>query len=170
MKTSERRRAIVALLRSAQEPVAGSELAEQFGVSRQIIVQDITILRGSGVDILATNRGYIMQNSSMRERVFKVCHTTEQTEDELNCIIELGGAIVDVFVWHRVYGKIEAPLNIFSKLQVSQFIEGVRSGKSTELMNVTGGYHYHTVRAETDEVLERIEQALEARGYIATEN
>ena len=170
MKTSERRRSIVALLRSVQEPVSGGELAEQFGVSRQIIVQDITILRGSGVDILATNRGYIMPNSAMRERVFKVCHTTEQTEDELNCIVELGGAVVDVFVWHRVYGKIEAPLNIFSKLQVSQFIEGVRSGKSTELMNVTGGYHYHTVRAESDEILERIEQALEARGYIATEN
>ena len=111
-----------------------------------------------------------MPNSAMRERVFKVCHTTEQTEDELNCIVELGGAVVDVFVWHRVYGKIEAPLNIFSKLQVNQFIEGVRSGKSTELMNVTGGYHYHTVRAESDEILERIEQALEARGYIATEN
>ena len=61
-------------------------------------------------------------------------------------------------------------MNIFSKLQVKQFIEGVRSGKSTELMNVTGGYHYHTVCAETEEILDRIEQALEAHGYIAPEN
>ena len=132
-------------------------------------VQDITILRGSGFDILSTNRGYILQSSSMCERVFKVRHTTDQTEDELNCIIELGGAVVDVFVWHRVYGRIEAPLNIFSKLQIKQFIEGVRSGKSTELMNVTGGYHYHTVCAESEEILDRIGQVLEERGYIAQE-
>jgi transcriptional regulator of NAD metabolism len=52
---------------------------------------------------------------------------------------------------------------------VKQFIEGVRTGKSIELMNITGGYHYHTVRADTDECLEKINQALEARGYIAPE-
>ena len=170
MKAAERRQSIVSLLMSAKEPVSGSVLSERFGVSRQIIVQDITILRGSGFDILSTNRGYLLQSSSMCERVFKVRHTTDQTEDELNCIVDLGGAVVDVFVWHRVYGRIEAPLNIFSKLQVKQFLEGVRSGKSTELMNVTGGYHYHTVCAESEEILDRVGQALEARGYIAPEN
>ena len=170
MKAAERRQSIVSLLMSAKTPVSGGSLSERFGVSRQIIVQDITILRGSGYDILSTNRGYILQGLPMCERVFKVRHTTDQTEDELNCIIDLGGAIIDVFVWHRVYGRIAASLNIFSRLQVKQFIEGVRSGKSTELMNVTGGYHYHTVCAETEEILDRIEQALEAHGYIAPEN
>ena len=170
MKTAERRRSIIAFLRSEKSPVSGTVLSEQFGVSRQIIVQDITILRGSGYDILSTNRGYILQSSSAYERVFKLRHTTDHTEDELSCIVELGGSIVDVFVWHRVYGKIEAPLNIFSMRQVKQFIEGVRSGKSTELMHVTGGYHYHTVRAESEEILDRIEQALTERGYIATED
>lgn len=169
MKAAERRQAMVAFLMSAKEPVSGGALSEQFGVSRQIVVQDVAILRGSGFDILSTNRGYLLQSSSMCERVFKVRHTTDQTEDELNCIIELGGAVVDVFVWHRVYGRIEAPLNIFSKLQIKQFIEGVRSGKSTELMNVTGGYHYHTVRAENEAILDRIGQVLEERGYIAQE-
>ena len=59
-----------------------------------------------------------------------------------------GGTVVDVFVWHKVYGKMSAQLNIFSNLHVKQFIEGVRTGKSTELMNITGGYHYHTIRAD----------------------
>ena len=79
----------------------------------------------------------------------------------------LGKRCVDVFVWHKVYGKVEAKLNIFSRLHVKQFLEGVRIGKSTELMNITGGYHYHTVRGASEEVLNRIENGLEARGYIA---
>ena len=45
----------------------------------------------------------------------------------------------------------------------------VRSGKSTELMNVTGGYHYHTVRADSEAVLDRIEAELNRRGYIVPE-
>ena len=120
-----------------------------------------------GYDILSTHNGYIMQKSPLKERVLKLHHTTEQTEDELSLIVGLGGTVVDVFVWHKVYGKMEAKLNIFSSLQVKQFIEGVRTGKSSELMNITGGYHYHTIRAESKETLDRIENVLKERGYIA---
>jgi len=101
------------------------------------------------------------------ERVFKVFHTKEQTEDELKTIVESGGVVADVFVWHKVYGKISAQLNISSMHHVKQFIDGVRTGKSTELMNVTGGYHYHTVRAEKKEILDEIELKLEK--YIVPE-
>ena len=169
MKATERRRSMVALLMAEKKPVTGGALSERFGVSRQIIVQDIAVLNGSGYDILSTHRGYLLQKSPLHERVFKVYHTTEQTEDELNCVVELGGIVADVFVWHKVYGKIDAVLNIFSKLQIEQFLAGVRSGKSTELMNITGGYHYHTVRAETEEILDAIEQQLKVRGYIVPE-
>ena len=167
MKATERRNAIVNLLLSEQNAVSGSALSERFGVSRQIIVQDITVLKGSGYDILSTHSGYIMQKSPLKERVLKLHHTTEQTEDELSLIVGLGGTVVDVFVWHKVYGKMEAKLNIFSDLQVKQFIEGVRTGKSSELMNITGGYHYHTIRADSEEILDRIENVLRERGYIA---
>ena len=167
MKVTERRKAIVNLLLSAGEPVSGSDLAQRFGVSRQIIVQDITVLKGTGYEILSTNQGYVMQKSPLKERVFKVRHTVEETEDELSCIVGLGGTVVDVFVWHKVYGKIEAGLNIFSPLHIKQFLEGVRTGQSIELMQVTGGYHYHTVRADNEAVLDRIEAALSERNYIA---
>ena len=167
MQAAERRNAIVNLLLSEQDAVSGGTLSERFGVSRQIIVQDITVLKGSGYDILSTHSGYIMQKSPLKERVLKLHHTTEQTEDELSLIVELGGTVVDVFVWHKVYGKMEAKLNIFSCLQVKQFIEGVRTGKSSELMNITGGYHYHTIRAESEEIIDEIENALKERGYIA---
>ena len=169
MKAADRRKAIVNLLLSSNEAISGGKLSEEFGVSRQIIVQDITVLKGTGYDILSTHNGYIIQKSPLKERVFKVYHTTEETEDELTTIVNLGGTVVDVFVWHKVYGKMTAPLNIFSNLHIKQFIEGVRSGKSTELMNITGGYHYHTVRAESEEVLDRIEQTLTNKNYIAPE-
>lgn len=169
MKVQERRKSIVNLLLSEDRPLSGGELSEKCGVSRQIIVQDISVLKGLGYDILSTHNGYILQKSPLKERVFKVKHSTEETEDELNIIIDLGGTVVDVFVWHKVYGKVSAPLNIFSHLQVKQFIEGVRTGKSTELMNITGGYHYHTVRAEKEEILDRIEAALNRKGFIAPE-
>ena len=169
MKATERRKAIVNCLMAEQNPISGGSLAAQFGVSRQIIVQDITVLRSSGYEILSTHSGYLLQKSPLVERVFKVYHTREETEDELSCIINLGGTVVDVFVWHKVYGRITAPLNIFSSHQVKQFIEGVRTGKSSELMNVTGGYHYHTVRADSESILNRIENALRAKNYIVPE-
>ena len=169
MKAADRRKAIVNLLLSSNEAISGGKLSEEFGVSRQIIVQDITVLKGTGYDILSTHNGYIIQKSPLKERVFKVYHTTEETEDELTTIVNLGGTVVDVFVWHKVYGKMTAPLNIFSNLHIKQFIEGVRSGKSSELMNITGGYHYHTVRAESVNILDKIEAALRKCGFIVPE-
>ena len=167
MKSDERRKSIVNLLVSEHKPVSGSELSDKFGVSRQIIVRDISILKEQGFEILASSSGYIMQKSPYKERVFKVFHTTEQTEDELKIIVDLGGIIADVFVWHKAYGKMEAKLNISSRSQIEQFIECVRTGKSVELMHVTGGYHYHTVRSESEELLDRIELALKEKNYIA---
>lgn len=169
MKADERRKAIANLLTTEQKAVSGAALSAEFGVSRQIIVQDITALRSSGYDIISTHNGYLIQKTPLKERVFKVYHTTERTEEELNLIVDLGGTVVDVFVWHKVYGKIEATLNIFSRMHVKQFLEGVRMGQSTELMHITGGYHYHTVRADNEAVLDLIEAALREKNYIVPE-
>ena len=169
MKTAERRKAIANHLLSQDSAVPGAALSELFGVSRQIIVQDISVLKAEGYDILSTHKGYVLRSSPLAERVIKTFHTSNETEDELNCIVDLGGTVVDVFVWHKVYGKITAPLNIFSRLHIKQFLEGVRSGKSTELMSITGGYHYHTVRADSEDILDRIENALAEKGYIVPE-
>ena len=169
MKASQRRQEIINLLLSAKEPISGASLAERFSISRQIMVSDISVIKASGFEILSTHYGYVMQKSPLCERVFKVKHTTDETEDELMTIVSLGGTVVDVFVWPKVYGRVQAQLNIFSPLHVKQFIEGVRSGKSSELMNITGGYHYHTVRAESEDVLESIFEALNNKGYIAPE-
>ena len=167
MKADQRRKEIASYMMSAQNAVPGGKLSEKFGVSRQIIVQDISALKEAGYEILSTHSGYVMQTTPHCERVFKLFHTKDQTEDELNTIIDFGGIVADVFVWHKVYGKMTAPLNISSRLHIAQFLEGVRTGKSSELMNITGGYHYHTVRAESEQILDNIEHALNAKNYIA---
>ena len=156
MKAPERRKAIINALITEQKPISGGRFSKELGVSRQIIVQDVSILKAEGYDIISTHYGYLLHSTPLCERVFKLHHSTENTEEELCTIVDLGGTIVDVFVWHKVYGKVSAPLNIFSRLQVKQFLEGVRTGKSTELMNITGGYHYHTVRADSEAILDSI--------------
>ena len=169
MKAEQRRKEIANFMMSAQGAISGGALSQQFGVSRQIIVGDISALKSLGYEILSTHTGYIMQKTPLTEKVFKVFHTKEQTEDELSAIISLGGTVVDVFVRHKVYGKMVAPLNISSEYHIKQFIDGVRTGKSSELMNITGGYHYHTVRAESIDILNLIEQELIRKGFIVPE-
>ncbi len=169
MKAEQRRKEIINIMMSAQKAISGGQLSEKLGVSRQIIVQDIAALKADGYKILSTHNGYVMQTTPFYERVFKVFHTREQTENELTTIIDFGGTVADVFVWHKVYGKMTAPLNISSRHHIARFLEGVRTGKSSELMNVTGGYHYHTVRAETEEILDKIEKILDSMNYIVPE-
>ena len=169
MKAEERRKAIAAALMAEQRPLTGGALSERFGVSRQIIVQDIAALKEAGYEIFSTHHGYLLQKTPLCERVFKVRHQKEETEDELTKIVSLGGTVVNVFVWHKVYGKIEGKLNIFSKRGIDQLIEGIKSGKSTELMHVTSGYHYHTVRADSESVLDKIGEELDRSGYIVPE-
>ncbi len=168
-KANERRKEIAQMLRTSDAAISGGQLSAMLGVSRQIIVQDISILKAEGYDIISTHHGYMMLASPLAERVFKLKHTAAQTEDKLNCIVDNGGTVADVFVWHKVYGRVCAKLNISSRYHVKQFIEGVRSGKSTELMNITGGYHYHTVLAQNEDVLDIIEQVLDGKGYLVPE-
>ncbi len=169
-KNEDRKKQIVSIISSADSPVSGGDLADLLGVSRQVIVHDITLLRAEGVDIISTHSGYVIKSSPHRERIFKVRHTSAETEDELRSIVTMGGTVADVFVWHKVYGKLAAVLNVFSERGISQYIDGIKSGSSSELMRITDGYHYHTVRAESTETLDRIEAMLREKGYLVQED
>lgn len=169
MKGTERRTEIIRRISSSEKPVSGTDLAAEYGVSRQVIVQDIALLRATGCQIISTNRGYLVETDRPR-RVFKVSHTAEQMEDELNAVVDLGGTVVNVFVWHRVYGKVTGDLDISSRRKVRKFLEGIWESRSAPLMNITSGYHYHTVEAPDEETLELIGQELSARGYLLPED
>ena len=107
MLTGEQRREeILNSIRLSEVPLSGKTLAGKYDVSRQVIVQDIALIRASGVDVISTNRGYVISNEKVFSRVFKVKHTDEEVEDELFTIIDLGGKIKNVMINHRVYGHI----------------------------------------------------------------
>lgn len=166
MTGQERRKAIVRQIKQSDVPVSGKKLAEDYHVSRQVIVQDIALIRAAGHDILSTNRGYILQEPYHVSRVFKVKHTDEQLEEELISIVDLGGSIKNVMVNHRVYGHMEAELNITSRRKIMRFLDDIKSGKSSPLKNITSDYHYHTVEADNEETLDMIEEMLAQKGYL----
>ncbi len=163
MSGEERRKAI--LNRLGGEPVSAARLAEAFGVSRQVIVQDVALLRAEGIPVLSTSRGYIRAGGGRATRVFKVRHGDDEVLDELQLIVDAGGRVEDVYVWHKVYGKVRAEMGISSRREAEAFVQKIRSGVSAPLKNITGGYHYHTVSAESEGVLNAIEESLRARGF-----
>ena len=170
MNGAERRGAIVRELHEAMRPVSGRALAQAVGVSRQVVVQDIALLRADGHDIVATSRGYVLREAdgaTVPTRLIKVHHTLDELGDELNTIVDLGGTVLNVMVNHRVYGAITADLDVRSRRDVERYLEGIRSGKSFPLMTVTSGYHFHRIAADSEEALDEIEAALAAKGYLA---
>lgn len=166
MTGADRRQDIIKTIEQAKKPVPAKKLAADHGVSRQVIVQDIALIRAAGYDILSTNRGYILTKPGKVTRVFKVSHTDEQMEEELCSIVDLGAEVINVMVHHKVYGTMEAALNITSRKKVSDFMEGIRSGKSSPLKNITGNYHYHTVAADNEEILDEVEHVLKEKGFL----
>lgn len=163
----ERREQILKILRNSTQPVAGTDLAKQLDVSRQVIVQDMALIRANGIDVMATNRGYVLHESKEVSRVFKVIHSDEQVEEELNLFVDLGGKVEDVFVYHKVYGVIKVAMNIKSRRDVRKYMEDISGGKSTNLKNLTSNYHYHTIVAEDEQTLDLIQEELNQKGFLA---
>lgn len=169
MNTAQRRKEILQLLKDADMPVAARELAAKFEVSRQVIVQDMAVIRASTSGILSTTRGYVLQQEQDQccLREFKVLHTQEQTADELNLIVDCGGRVRNVSISHRVYGRVTAEMDIRSRQDVSEFIQALENSRSTVLSTATSGYHYHLVEASSEERLDLIEEQLQKSGFLA---
>ena len=167
MTGNERRESIFGMLSRNHTPIAARVLAEQFGVSRQIIVSDIALLRAEGHDIVSTSRGYLLTEDQKSVKVFKVKHTDEEVAQELNLIVDYGGVVEDVFVYHKLYGVVRAEMHIRSRKDVQDFLAGIQSGASSYLKNVTSGYHYHTVSAPSDTLLQLIHEQLRTHGFLA---
>ena len=169
MEGAERRQELIRILQESNTPVSGSKLAGMLGVSRQVIVQDVALLRAVNQNILPTTRGYILykQASGRATRVYLVRHTTEQIGDELGTIVELGGKVLNVVVSHEIYGQIEANLGIETKQEVEEFVRKLETKKTVPLKELTDGLHFHTVEADSEEILDQIGAALQEKGYLA---
>jgi len=166
MKATERQKRIIELLTASKTPISGDKFSDMLKASRQIIVHDVAMLRLAGYDIIPTHRGYVLGATPLVEREFKTWHKNEETADELLTIIDNGGTVLNVHIDHDVYGKISADLNLFSASDVQEFSRRIKNSESKGLMSLTSGCHYHTVRAESNKVLDKIEKALKEKGYL----
>lgn len=164
---AQRRKSILSMMRDACQPLSGAALGKALGVSRQVVVQDIALLRTEGHSIMSTPRGYCLEGADEAVRLIKVYHTNQQVEDELTTIVDLGGKVLDVIINHRAYGKVSAPLKIRNRRDIRVFVNDLESGKSAPLLNVTSGYHFHHVAADHEEILDEIQEALEKKHYLA---
>ena len=166
MKAKERRERILEIIKNSDVPVPAYVLAGEFNVSRQVIVQDITLIRASDDGVMATNRGYIYKKEAGAEREFKVKHGYDRTEEELTTIVDYGGIVKNVSISHTVYNRVTAKMNIRSRFDVATFMKRLDNSQSSLLGNATNGYHYHLVEAPSEEILDIIEAKLEEKGFL----
>lgn len=169
MSGEERRREIISYITSNKKPASGTVLAKLFQVSRQVIVQDMALLRAEGYEILSTNRGYFLSSPMEVSEIFYVCHDNSRIEEELNLIVDCGGNVQDVFVNHEVYGELRARLAVDSRKKAAAFCKDMGRGKCSPLNTITSGYHYHTVTAESQEILDSIEEELALGGFLVSQ-
>lgn len=169
MEGENRREQIIHILTESNAPVSGSDLAKKLGVSRQVIVQDIALLRASDKNILSTNKGYIIyipdQKNTKVRRTIAVNHPDARMQEELYLIVDCGGTVLDVVVEHDVYGQLTGELILKNRQDVDEFIEKIKNSKSHSMLTLTGGDHFHTIEAENEEILDRIEDKLKEKGF-----
>lgn len=128
MSGEKRRENLLKILQESHKPVSGTKLAEKFQVSRQVVVQDIALLRASNHDIVSTHKGYVLKDKDHISRVFKVKHSEEKMLDELNLIVDCGGKVEDVFVYHKLYNVVRVPMNIKSRMDAKKYVESIKGG------------------------------------------
>lgn len=168
----KRRRRILKILECSDEPLTGTELSRELGVSRQVIVQDVAVLRAAGNDILATPQGYMMvrepSHRPHRARV-AVNHPHQCTQDELNTFVDHGLRVIDVIVEHPLYGDLIGSLMLKSREDVSRFMNRLQKTGAPLLSSLTEGVHLHTVEFDRVDDLKRAEVALAHKGFLAVD-
>lgn len=170
MEGDIRRKKILEALSRKNRPISGTELAGMMGVSRQVIVQDIALLRASYKNILSTNKGYILfeeeKKPELCRRSVKVKHKNEEIMEELNMIVDCGARVLDVVVEHDIYGQIMVDLIINNRSDVETFVRKVEENKTRPLNELTEGIHFHTIEAESGEILDKVAGRLKDAGFL----
>ena len=164
MTAAQRRSAIYQQLTHADAPISATALAQQFSVTRQVVVGDIALLRAEGHSITATSRGYIIPAETGLIRTIACVHSAQDTRQELFAMVDCGCTVVDVIVEHPVYGQLTALLHLSSRLDVDQFMK--RMDGAAPLSQLTGGVHLHTLSCPDETAYEHLLQLLRQRGFL----
>ncbi|WP_075982436.1 transcription repressor NadR [Bacillus massilinigeriensis] len=166
----QRRDLILNWLKTSNRPITGSELAERANVSRQVIVGDITLLKAKNEPIIASSQGYLYlvhpSTFTVYERTVACSHPPEQTEEELNLLVDHGVTVKDVRIEHPVYGDLTASIRVSNRKEVKQFMEKIRNTKASYLSELTDGYHLHTITATSEEILDEAVEAMKEANFL----
>lgn len=167
MNSTKRRDDMVLLLINSDAPLKGIELAKRYGVTRQVIVKDIAILRANGKKIIATPEGYIVAKKDTRIRkIIAANHDESRLKEELTIIIKLGGIVEDVIVEHPLYGEIRGVLMIKNFNDLDKFLLKYKQHKAKLLLMLTNGVHNHTISAKRKEDMDEIIKHLKEKGFL----
>ena len=168
MNAAQRRESILEKLSAAKAPVSASALAGQLGVSRQIVVGDVALMRAGGAQIDATPRGYQLHPAEKGFTGILACvHSTEdEMRTELYTVVDQGGVVVDVTVENSLYGELCGNLNIASRYDVDNFIRQAKDTPECLLSRMTGGVHLHTLHCPDAGTFQRIKKALDEKGIL----
>ncbi len=168
MNSAQRREEILRRLTDAAAPVSASALAGELGVSRQIVVGDVALLRAAGTQIDATPRGYQLHPEAKGYTGILACahRTAEEMRTELYTVVDQGGVVVDVAVENPLYGELRGNLNLASRYDVDNFIQQAAETPECLLSRMTGGVHLHTLRCPDEATFRRVRDALDALGLL----
>ena len=169
MNTKLRREKILELIHINHHPTSASSLAKELGVSRQVIVGDVALLRATGHEIIATARGYIIPSFNEKHQYIGkiVCqHTPENTREELYMIVDEGAVVLNVIVEHDLYGELTGALNLTNRGEVDAFLRKAKSSGIKLLSELTMGIHTHTVACANEAHFNQVRKVLETSGYL----
>lgn len=166
MTAVQRRSAIYEQLTRADAPISATALAQQFSVTRQVVVGDIALLRAEGHSITATPRGYMIPAETGLHRTIACHHSSEDTQKELFAMVDCGCTVLDVIVEHPVYGQLTAPLALSSRYDVEQFIRRMADSHAQPISALTDGVHLHTLSCPSEAVFAHLKATLADMGML----
>lgn len=170
MKAEERRQAILSRLKSSAGPISAAALARQYGVSRQVIVGDVALLRAFGNEISATPRGYVLERETgMIVRTLACTHSAEEMRRELEIMVDNGCVVRDVIVEHPIYGQLIGSLELKSRYDVGQFVSRSTEAEALPLSALTDGIHLHTLLCPDEDSFRRVKAELFDAGFLLSE-
>ena len=144
------------------------DVAEKLGVSRQIVVGDVALLRAGGAEIEATPRGYQFHPTPGGYTGILACvhRTADEMRAELYTVVDQGGVVVDVAVENPLYGELRGNLNLASRYDVDTFITQAANTPECLLSRMTGGVHLHTLHCPDEASFRRVKAALAEKGLL----
>lgn len=165
LKGNERRNTIFECIKNQSAPISGSSLAKQCGVSRQIIVQDIALLRAEGYPIISTSNGYVLNENQSVTKKIRLFYNDNNMEDEMFTVVDHGGKIKEICIQSSVYGVLISNVNINSRVKVIEFINKLHKNNCNSLESIADEAIFQTIEASNYEVLDTIEEVLLHKGY-----